>query len=94
MLFSALIFLTDYLVISTPFPRGTRGGEGKLVRTLEHSVWFHRPILDDDWLLYSSTAASIADGRYFSSGTVHDRPGRLLATFAQQGMIRAEDPPR
>jgi acyl-CoA thioesterase-2 len=94
MLFSALVFLTDYLVISTPFPRGTRGGEGKLVRTLEHSVWFHRPILDDDWLLYSSTAASIADGRYFSSGTVHDRPGRLLATFAQQGMIRAEDPPR
>ena len=83
-----VVFLTDYLVIATPFPRGSGAGAGKLARTLEHSIWFHRPVLDDDWLLYSCDATTVVGGRALSQGTVHDRAGRLVATFVQQGMIR------
>lgn len=85
---SALLFTTDYMVIGTPFPRGTRSGERMVSRTLEHSAWFHRPVLDDDWLLYACDATTVVGGRYLARGTVHDRDGRLLASFAQQGMIR------
>jgi acyl-CoA thioesterase II len=86
--YGPVLFLTDYLVIATPFPRASGAGQGKMSRTLEHSIWFHRPVLDDDWLLYSCDATSVVGGRYFSQGTVHDRAGRLIATFAQLGMIR------
>ena len=86
---SAVLFTSDYMVISTPFARGTNAGAQLVTRTLEHSVWFHRPPLDDDWLLYAADATTVVGGRYLARGTVHDRAGRLLASFTQQGMIRS-----
>jgi acyl-CoA thioesterase-2 len=62
-----------------------------LVVTLDHALWFHRPGTYDDWLLYSAEPASVASGRGLSRGSVHDRDGRLLASFSQEALIR---PPR
>ncbi|HEY2330380.1 MAG TPA: acyl-CoA thioesterase domain-containing protein [Acidimicrobiales bacterium] len=86
---AALAFVSDYLVIYTPFPTGSGRGEGMISRTLEHSLWFHRPIDANRWLLIDADALSVVDGHYVSRGTVHDEDGLLVASFVQEGFVRA-----
>jgi acyl-CoA thioesterase-2 len=84
----ALSFISDYMVIGTPFPPGSGTGDGLMPRTLEHSVWFHRPLRSSGWWLFSCDALSVAAGRYHSRGTVHAPEGDLVASFVQHGFIR------
>lgn len=83
-----LAFLSDYWVLVSPFTPGTEEGSRATSRTLEHIVWFHRPVRNDDWLLYSCDPVSIVGGRYLSRGAVHDRDGIHIASIAQEGTIR------
>jgi acyl-CoA thioesterase II len=53
-----------------------------------HAMWFHRPFRVDDWCLISVHAPSLAGGRGFGQGHVHDAGGALVASFAQESMIR------
>jgi acyl-CoA thioesterase II len=85
---AALAFLSDYLVIASPFEPGTSEGEGLRSHTLEHSIWFHRPFMGDTWLLYDCSPLSQAAGRFVSRGAVHDEAGALVASFVQEGLIR------
>ncbi|HUZ10977.1 MAG TPA: acyl-CoA thioesterase domain-containing protein [Acidimicrobiales bacterium] len=85
----AVTFVSDYMVIFTPFPKGSEGGSEYLSRTLSHSLWFHRPPVGE-WLLLSSTPLTIGDGRFTSQGTVHDRQGGLVASFVQEGILRPQ----
>jgi acyl-CoA thioesterase-2 len=82
------LFTSDYLVIFSPFAPGSGTGVGVTARTLEHSVWFHRPLTGDGWWLYDAEPLSVAGGRFVSRGTVHGRDGALLASFVQEGFIR------
>ena len=83
-----LAFISDYMVIYSPFARGTGAGKRQISRTLEHALWFHRPFVFDDWLLFSCEPLSVTGGRYVSRGQVHDQAGALVASFAQEGLIR------
>lgn len=64
------------------------GLDGIAVVTLNHSIWFHRAVRVDDWLLYATESPWTADGRGLVHGKVFDRAGRLLASTAQEISIR------
>jgi acyl-CoA thioesterase-2 len=62
--------------------------------SLDHVIWFHRPFRADDWLLYDLDAPSASGARGFTRGAVYDAAGRLVASTAQEGLIRPVDPDR
>jgi acyl-CoA thioesterase-2 len=85
---AALGFMSDYLVIRTPFEPGAGQSIGLRSFTLEHALWYHRPFDAGEWMLFDCAPLTQSNGRYFSRGTVHDEAGSLLASFAQTGFIR------
>jgi acyl-CoA thioesterase-2 len=56
--------------------------------SLDHVVWFHRPFRVDDWLLFHQDSPSAQGSRGLALGSVFARDGRLVATIAQEGLIR------
>jgi len=56
-------------------------------------MWFHRDFRLDDWLLYSCDSPSTSSGRGLARGMIYDRQGRLVASTAQEGVIRLRDKP-
>lgn len=61
---------------------------GVQVASLDHAMWFHRDFRFDDWLLYDTESPSAAHGRGFCRGSLFTRDGRLVASVAQEGLIR------
>ncbi|MBB6485373.1 acyl-CoA thioesterase II [Rhizobium lusitanum] len=58
------------------------------VASLDHAMWFHRPFRFDDWLLYSQESSSASGARGFARGSLFTRSGVLIASVAQEGLIR------
>ena len=56
--------------------------------SLDHALWFHRPFRADEWLLYSLDSPSSQSSRGLARGQIFDRQGRLVASTAQEGLIR------
>jgi acyl-CoA thioesterase-2 len=56
--------------------------------SLDHSVWFHRPARADEWLLFDMQLQSLQGSRGVAHGTVHTADGTLVATVAQEGLLR------
>lgn len=61
------------------------------VASLDHSMWFHRPFRTDEWLLYDQDSPFSGGARGFSRGAFFDRKGRLIASTAQEGLIRLHE---
>jgi acyl-CoA thioesterase-2 len=59
-----------------------------------HSVWFHRQANFNDWVLYSTSSPVAADSRGLGTGHFFDRSGQLIATVAQEGVLKYFPPPR
>ena len=57
--------------------------------SLDHAMWFHRDFRFDDWLLYQSDSPLMTGGRGFCRGSLWSRDGQLVASVAQEGLIRA-----
>jgi acyl-CoA thioesterase-2 len=64
------------------------GDSAMQVASLDHAVWFHRAFRFDDWLLFVFESESVAGGRGFNRGSVFDRHGKLVASIAQEGVMR------
>ena len=62
--------------------------EARAVASLDHALWFHRPFRADDWLLYSIDSPSAQNARGLARGMIYDLDGRLVASTAQEGLIR------
>jgi acyl-CoA thioesterase-2 len=62
--------------------------QGIQVASLDHAMWFHRPFELDDWLLYSQESPSASGARGFTRGSLFTRSGVLIASVAQEGLIR------
>jgi acyl-CoA thioesterase-2 len=60
--------------------------------SLDHALWFHRDFRADDWLLYSIDSPSAQGSRGLARGQIFDRAGRLVASTAQEGLIRVVPP--
>ena len=59
--------------------------------SLDHAMWFHRPFKADEWLLYSMDSPNSSGSRGLNRGSIYDRDGRLVASVAQEGLIRVRD---
>ena len=62
------------------------------VASLDHALWFHRPFRADEWLLYAEDSPSASGARGFNRGSLFARDGRLIASVAQEGLIRPRIP--
>ncbi len=62
--------------------------------SLDHAMWFHRPFRADEWLLYAQDSPSASGARGFARGSIYTRSGVLVASVAQEGLIRDISLPR
>ena len=87
---AVLAYASDYgLLVTSLRPHGMSFRDPRLmVASLDHSIWFHRPFRADDWLLYSVDSPVASGGRGFARGTYFSREGDVVASVAQEGLIR------
>ena len=83
-----LAYVSDYHLLATAtLPHGVNFLELQ-VASIDHAIWFHRDLRADDWLLYAIESPSASGARGFSRGSIYARDGRLVASVAQEGLIR------
>ena len=87
-----LAYASDfYLVGTATLPHGISFIQDDLtMASLDHGMWFHRPVRVDEWLLYSTDSPSSSGGRGLARGLIYDRDGRLVASTIQEGMMRVK----
>jgi acyl-CoA thioesterase II len=85
-----LAYASDFHLLDTALkPHGVSLISPKLViASIDHAMWFHRSVRVDDWLLYAIDSPSASGARGFTRGSVFARDGRLVASAAQEGLIR------
>jgi acyl-CoA thioesterase-2 len=85
-----LAYASDMTLLDTSlFPHGRNFfDKGLQIASLDHAMWFHRPIKFNDWLLYAQDCPSTSGARGFNRGKIYSRDGVLLASTAQEGLIR------
>ncbi|MEL6614431.1 MAG: acyl-CoA thioesterase II [Bacteroidota bacterium] len=88
-----LAYASDYGLLGTALRPHARSvfDPRIMAASLDHAMWFHRPFSADGWLLYAMEGPSASGARAFTRGTVHDREGRLVASVAQEGLVRLID---
>jgi acyl-CoA thioesterase-2 len=86
-----LAYASDFHLLGTAtFPHGISYYQPNVqMASLDHALWFHRPFRADDWLLYSIDSPSAQGSRGLARGLIYDRRGQLVASTAQEGLIRA-----
>jgi len=63
-----------------------------MAASLDHALWFHRPFRADEWLLYAQDSPNLGGSRGFSRGLIFSSDGTLVASVAQEGMLRLRRP--
>ncbi len=88
-----LAYVSDFHLLETAtLPHGLSFHTGHvLLASLDHGMWFHRPFRIDDWLLYALISPSSSGARGMAFGRVFDRAGRLVASTAQEGLMRVRE---
>jgi len=91
-----LAYVSDFYLLETAtLPHGVSAlSGGAVIASIDHAMWFHRPLRVDDWLLYAVDSPSASGARGFARASVFDRSGRLVASTAQEGLLRTLDAPR
>ena len=87
---AALVYSSDTTVLDSIITtHGLSWGFDRIfAATVNHSIWFHRPVKFDDWVLYSTTSPVAADSRGLGSGHFFDRDGAIIATVVQEGVVK------
>jgi len=87
---SMLAYASDFHLIGTAtFPHGISYLQKNVqMASLDHALWFHRPFRVDDWLLYSCDSPTAQGARGLARGMIFSEDGRLVASTAQEGLIR------
>ena len=85
-----LAYVSDFHLLDTALkPHGISMIHPKLViASIDHAMWFHRSVRVDDWLLYAIDSPSASGARGFARGSVFARDGQLVASAAQEGLMR------
>lgn len=91
---AVLAYASDYGFLPTALlPHGIAFRDPRLfIASLDHTVWFHRPFRADEWLLYVSDSPSAFGARGFVRGQVFTQDGTMVASMAQEGLIRLREP--
>lgn len=91
---AALAYASDYSILE-PILRAHGAAwttPGLKIASLDHAMWWHRDARVDEWLLYTQESPSAAGGRGLSLGRIYTRDGVLVASVAQEGMVRVPNP--
>jgi acyl-CoA thioesterase-2 len=93
---AVLAYASDYGFLPTSLlPHGINYRDPRLIiASLDHTIWMHRPFRADEWLLYVSDSPSAHGARGFVRGQVFTREGTLVASVAQEGLIRLRSQPQ
>ena len=85
-----LAYASDMTLLDTSQrPHGVVPFSGDMqIASLDHAMWFHRPFRADEWLLYAQDSPSAEGARGFNRGMVFQQDGTLVASVAQEGLIR------
>lgn len=86
----AMSYVCDYTILE-PSLRALGlhwSSPGLITASLDHSMWFHGSARADEWLLYAQESAGVQGGRGLNLGRFFTREGELVATVAQEGLIR------
>lgn len=88
-------YVSDYGLLWTALqPHGVRVGEPRLqIASLDHAIWFHRPLRMDQWLRFDMHSPNASGGRGLALAHVYDASGVLVATVAQEGLMRMRSEP-
>jgi acyl-CoA thioesterase II len=87
---SLLAYVSDYFLLDTAtLPHGMSSLHGSLIMaSIDHAMWFHRPLRVDEWLLYAVESPSASGARGFARAGLFSLDGRLVASTAQEGLVR------
>jgi acyl-CoA thioesterase-2 len=87
---AAMVYSSDTTVLDSIITtHGLSWGFDRIFAvTVNHSMWFHRRVRFDDWVLYSTASPVAADARALGTGHFFDREGRLIATVVQEGIVK------
>lgn len=87
-----LAYVSDHSLLSVALePHGLQFTEPDVqAASIDHALWFHREFRCDDWLLYVMESPSAAKARGFCRGSMFARDGRLVASVAQEGLVRVD----
>ncbi|MDO5629584.1 MAG: acyl-CoA thioesterase II [Mobilicoccus sp.] len=85
-----LAYASDYTLLESVLrEHGLAWADRRLrAASLDHAMWFHRPFRADEWILYAQESPSAQGGRGLGLGRMFDESGTLVATVAQEGMLR------
>ena len=87
----AITYASDMFLVSIALAtHGLGHREGIQAASVDHAVWFHRPVRADTWLLFDQTVVTTAGGRGLCAARVLDRSGDLVATIRQEVLLRIE----
>ncbi len=89
---SLLAYMSDYHLLETAtLPHGLSYRKGNVIlASIDHGMWFHRDVDMNEWLLYALESPSSSGSRGFATGNIFDREGRLIASTAQEGLMRVK----
>lgn len=89
-----LTYVSDYeLLGAATLPHGLLFTRGNIIMaSLDHALWFHHEVKMDDWLLYATDSPAAMGARGLARGQFFSRDGRLIASTAQEGLMRVVDP--
>lgn len=92
---AVLAYASDYTLLESVLRRHGRAWneEGMRTASLDHAMWFHRRARADEWILYAQESPSAQGHRGLALGRMFTAEGTLIATVAQEGMIRFRDLP-
>ncbi len=87
---AALAYASDYTILESILRRHGVAwiASGLKAASLDHAMWWHRPARVDEWLLYVQESPTAQGGRGLSLGRIYTRDGILVASVAQEGMVR------
>lgn len=87
---TVLAFMSDFALLGTALMPHPYTGMSRNLQSasLDHALWFHRPFKADEYLLYCMDSPSAAGGRGFSRGVFYTRDGLLVASTAQESLLR------
>jgi acyl-CoA thioesterase II len=85
-----LAYVSDHHLLETAaLPHGLSAFAGSVrLASIDHAMWFHRSLRVDDWHLYALVSPSSSGARGLAFGRIFDRSGRLVASTAQEGLLR------
>jgi acyl-CoA thioesterase-2 len=88
-----LTYISDYNILNAAFnPNASKYNfENTQTASLDHSMWFFRDFDFDDWMLFSAESPNAFGARGLSKGNIFTRDGRLIASFAQEGLLRIKE---